>query len=144
MKRISFAVAALALLPVVASATPNINSGVVVPRVFNDCPGSVFTQENFYPGRITLRDDNPLCFGGINLHNWRFSTDGSSAAQFANGDAFRFCSDVTIRGTGGAEAGLNITPWWSVSDGRLNVKVRPGDPTNGEVAAFGGRLPFYS
>ena len=41
---------------------------------------------------------------------------------------------------GHGEAGLQISPWWSQDvDGRLNVRT-----TDGEIACFGGRLPFYN
>jgi hypothetical protein len=145
MKRFSFnclagsAMAlAVALAPAIAIATPNINGAVILPRVFNDCPGSTFSSANAYPASLDLEDIS-ACFGGINLHNWRLSDNGgATAATFANGDAFRYCADLVLTGNGVGEAGLNITPWWSVADGRLNVK------TAGEIAAFGGRLPFFS
>jgi hypothetical protein len=44
-----------------------------------------------------------------------------------------------ITGDGHCEAGLGINPWWTVVDGRVNVRT-----TDGEIACFGGRLPFYS
>ena len=51
-----------------------------------------------------------------------------------------FSADVTLSGTGDGEAGLQISPWWSPNvDGRFNVRT-----PDGEVACFGGRLPFYS
>jgi hypothetical protein len=59
---------------------------------------------------------------------------------FNNGDGFRYCADLTLSGTGQGESGLQLAPWWSQDvDGRLNVRT-----TDGEVACFGGRLPFYS
>jgi hypothetical protein len=131
---------ALVLTPVVAQAAPNINGAKLYPRVFNDCPGSTFLGVNNYPASIFMADYNPNCFGFANLHNWRLSDDGGAgAAIFHNGDAFRYCADLVLSGPGNAEAGLNVAPWWSVSDGRLNVRV-----PDGEIAAFGGRLPFFS
>jgi hypothetical protein len=131
--------AAFVLAPMVAQATPIINGAKIFPRVFNDCPGSFYTDFNGYPGVVFIQDQNNGCFGFANLHNWRLSDDGgATAAVFNNGDSFRFCTDLTLTGNGVAEAGINITPWWSVADGRLNVK------TSGEIAAFGGRLPFFS
>jgi len=143
MKRFSFncltGLALVALLaPAIALATPPVNSVVIQPRVFNDCPSSTFSSADAYPASIDLEDINNTCFGGINLHNWRLSIDNSTPAIFANQDAFRYCADLTLTGNGVGEAGLNVTPWWSVSDGRLNVK------TSGEIACFGGRLPFFS
>jgi hypothetical protein len=130
---------AVTLIPAMALAAPVINSAVVEPRVFNDCPGSLFSYTNNYPALISMTDVNQNCFGFANLHLWRLSSDGATPAEFANADGFRFCADLQLTGNGAAEAGLQIAPWWSQSDGRLNVKT-----TTGEIAAFGGRLPFYS
>jgi len=121
------------------SAAPNPNSAVVVSRIFNDCAGSTLSITNDYPTCITIDDQNVGCVGFANLHAWRFSADGTNPLVFNNGDSFRFAADVTISGTGNAEAGLQIAPWWSQADGRLNVRS-----TDGEIACFGGRLPFHS
>jgi hypothetical protein len=49
-------------------------------------------------------------------------------------------ADLQITGLGLGEAGLKCSPWWSLDvDGRFNVRV-----SDGEIAVFGGRLPFYS
>lgn len=134
----------LALLVVIAaaspaSAAPNPNSAVVVSRIFDDCPGSTLNITNNYPSSITIDDQNVGCIGYANLHAWRFSEDGTNPLLFMNGDSFRFAAELVISGTGSAEAGLQIAPWWSQSDGRLNVRT-----ADGEIACFGGRLPFYS
>lgn len=120
-------------------ATPTPNSAVVIPRIFNDCPGSTLDITNNFPLCIRIEDQNAGCVGFANLHVWRFSENGTSLAVFNNGDSFRFGADLTMSGSGDAEAGLQIAPWWSQSDGRLNVRS-----TDGEIACFGGRLPFYS
>jgi hypothetical protein len=123
-----------------AAATPDINSAVVVTRVWNDCPGSTLSFVNNYPALVSIDDQNVGCIGYANLHVWRFSTDGSNPAEFANGDAFKFSADLLLSGTGECEAGLQLSPWWSLLvDGRFNVRT-----TDGEIACFGGRLPFYS
>jgi hypothetical protein len=142
MRRIGLSiVGAVALLALAASAfaTPSPNSAVIIERVFNDCPATILTTVNNYPAQIIIDDVNAGCVGFANLHVWRFSEDGSNPAIFSNGDAFRFCATLLITGTGQCEAGLQVRPWWSVSDGRLNVRT-----TDGEIACFGGRLPFYS
>jgi hypothetical protein len=133
--------AVLALLGLVAgaAATPNPNSAVLITRVFNDCPGSTLTTVNNYPGQIIIDDVNAGCVGFANLHVWRFSEDGVNPAVFQNSDSFRFCANLLISGTGECESGLQVRPWWSESDGRLNVRT-----TDGEIACFGGRLPFFS
>lgn len=141
MRRISTTIGAVVLLALAASAlaTPSPNSAVITPRVFNDCPGSNLTTVNNYPAQIVIDDANVGCVGWANLHLWRFSEDGSNAAVFANGDAFRFCATVMVTGSGQGEAGLQISPWWSPVDGRFHIRT-----TDGEIACWGGRFPFYS
>ena len=141
MRRISFCVAGLVLaLATVAAANPGITGSVVITRVWNDCPGSVLSFVNNYPTTISIDDQNVGCIGYANLHVWRLSADGVTPADFSNGDSFKIAADMKISGTGDGEAGLQISPWWSLLvDGRFNVRT-----TDGEIACFGGRLPFYS
>jgi hypothetical protein len=127
-----------------ALGSPLIDGVVFNERVFNDDPTSILTTVDTYPILISINDSGLDGGGGggfANLHNFRLSADGGvSAAPFNNGDAFLFWADVTITGVAGSEGGLNVSPWWSQDvDGRLNVRT-----TDGEIAAFGGRLPFYS
>jgi len=142
MRRIGlYILGVVTLLALAASAfaTPSPNSAVIIERVFNDCPTSILTTVNNYPAQLVIDDVNAGCVGFANLHVWRFSEDGSNPAIFSNGDAFRFCADLLITGTGECESGLQLRPWWSETDGRFNVRT-----TDGEIACFGGRLPFYS
>lgn len=130
----------LALAPIVASAgTPNPTSAVVIERIFNDCPISTVTTVNSYPSSIAITDSNPACLGFANMHVWRFSTNGTSEVLFDNNAAYSFCADVTVTGAGDGETGLQVAPWWSEADGFFNIRT-----TDGEVACFAGRLPFYS
>jgi hypothetical protein len=121
------------------AASPPVNSAVLVPRVFNDCPTSTLTTGNTYPSDIFFDDANVNCGGFANLHVWRLSGDGATPAIFPNDCAFRLAADLVISGVTEAEAGLQIRPWWSEADGRFNVRS-----TDGEIACFGGRLPFFS
>ena len=127
-----------------ALATPDIDSARINGRLFNDYPASNFTSVNNYPALVNLSDGNmlgPPAFA--NRHNWRLSDDGGATnASFANGDHFTLFADVNISvtGTGAGEGGLQLSPWWSPNiDGAFNIRT-----TDGEVAVFGGRLPFYS
>jgi len=141
--KISVLFAAVLLLVAFAGnslATVEPNSAVVVERVFNDSFASVLTVDNSYPALISIDDQCAGPLGGANLHVWRFSTDGATPHEFLNTDGFTFSADVTLSGTGDGEAGLQISPWWSLSvDGRFNIRT-----PDGEVACFGGRLPFYT
>ncbi len=144
MRRITTPVMALAALTFAAAAfaTPLPNSAVVHTRVFDDCPISILTVTNSFPASVVIDDQNqppqPLCAGFANLHTWRFSTDGTTPIGFQNGDQFDYSCDFTLSGAG--EGGLSLSPWWSPDpDGLFNVRA-----TDGEVACFGGRLPFFT
>lgn len=123
------------------TATEIPNSAAVFTRVFNDCPFSEVTVINAYPPLIQIEDVKADCGTGFaNRHAWRFSQDGTTAMLFNNNNGFKFSSFLTITGDGEAEAGIGISPWWSqLVDGVFNFRT-----TDGEIACFGGRLPFYS
>ncbi|MCP4594657.1 MAG: PEP-CTERM sorting domain-containing protein [bacterium] len=125
-------------------ATPAVNSAVIQTRIWNDDSDSVLTFGDTYPANVYIQDaelDGDGAGGEFaNLHNWRFSENNFTPATFNNADRFSFSADVVISGTGRGEASLQIAPWWSQDvDGRLNVRS-----TDGEIACFGGRLPFFS
>ena len=125
-----------------ALATPNVNGATIETRTFNDCPLSTLTTSNNYPASITITDAmHPACVGFANLHSFSFSADGgTTAAVFNNNSNFRFGADVNISGAGEGEGGLRISPWYGkFVDGRLMANA-----TTGEIACFGGPLPFYS
>jgi hypothetical protein len=128
-----------ALAPRAALAVPDPNSVIVIERLFNDCPTSILTITDHYPSSLNITDSNLSCGGFANLHVWRYSTDGVNEELFPNASIFHFKCRMWTTGTADGEAGLQITPWWTEVDGRLNCRT-----TDGEVACFGGRLPFYS
>ncbi|MFO7609048.1 MAG: hypothetical protein R6X35_07600 [Candidatus Krumholzibacteriia bacterium] len=131
---------ALLLVGGSALATTDPGGAVIIPRVFNDSFASILTTDNSYPSYININDVAAGPLGWANLHVWRMSDDATTPFEFNNTDGFRIAADLTISGDGKAEAGLQISPWWSpLVDGRFNVRT-----TDGEVACFGGRLPFYS
>lgn len=122
-------------------STPVPNSAYIALRVFNDCPTSTLNVINNYPAQIVIDDQNVDCFGYANLHTWSFSTDGGqTAAQFENCSHYRFSASVVLDGSGNGEGGLRVSPWWSPNaDGKFMLNVG-----SGEIACFGGRLPFYT
>jgi hypothetical protein len=149
MKRISYLavvmlVAAASLVATQVQATPMANGAVITTRIFNDCPVSVLNVTNSYPGSIVFNECLLICPSGFaNLHNWTFSADGGLTQMVLNNqDNFRFGANVVLNGntTNGGEAGLRLSPWWSQQvDGRFNIRIY-----DGEIACFGGVLPFYS
>ena len=144
--QLSSSALAVAILVVVsasiAGATPMPNSATIETRTFNDCPISVLTTSNNYPASIQISDAmSSLCVSFANLHSWSFSEDGGlHAAVFNNNSNFRFAADFKIDGPGEGAGGLRISPWYSqLVDGRFEVNA-----TTGEIACFGGALPFYN
>jgi hypothetical protein len=138
--------------------TPAANGVVIATRIFNDCPGSGLSFFDGYPGQIWIRDSDEGCVGYANLHNWSFSEDGGiSPAVFENCSRYKFHATVVLNPfpttvkppppnewMGAAEGGLRLSPWWSQDvDGRFMVKAGPPFGS-GEIACFGGRLPFFS
>ena len=131
--------AVLVLTASLASASPDADGAVINERIFNDCPTSILTTVNNYPSQIVIDDQDLSCVGFANLHNWRLAVGGAEAV-FNNDSAFFLEFDLVISGTAEGEGGLSVAPWWSHDvDGRFNVRT-----TDGEIACFGGRLPFYS
>jgi hypothetical protein len=158
MKRIAtlLLTAAALTVAVTAFATPNPNAAIVNTYVYADCPSpfSTLTVNNSYPALIQYTDYHICPSANFeNLHNWSFSSDGgATAAVFNNADAYRFGFDFQISGPGSAtgagdglaEGGLRSSPWWGKeTEGRMNVKVT-NDGGTGEIACFGGYMPFYS
>lgn len=148
MKRIGFlskaSLAALVLVAFTVSAsfaTPTPNSAKVLERLYNDCPISTVGNTNTYPALVQITDSwNGLCVGFANGHAWNFSGDGGATSlDLGNDGNYRMKATVTLNGTGTIEGGIHIAPWWNNMDGRFQARL-----PDGEVACFGGRLPFYS
>ena len=119
-----------------------MNGATIETRTFNDCPLSIVSTTNNYPALVEITDEmDPLCVGFANLHSFSFSEDGGvTAAVFDNNSNFRFSADFMIAGPGTGEGGLRISPWYGkLVDGRFMANA-----TTGEIACFGGAIPFYS
>jgi hypothetical protein len=135
-------VVALALVASVAlAATPVPNGAVIALKIWNDSPQSTATPTNNYPALVNISEVKLNGCGFANLDNWTLSADGGATpASFDNNAMFRLACDVTASGTGDGEAYIRVSPWWSHDgDGEFMLNSRTG-----EIAIFGGRLPFYS
>ena len=142
MKRLFLPLALLTFAASAAYATPPANGAKINERVFNDCLITTLTTVNNYPAEISFDEGNQVCSGGANLHAWSYSDDGGANAMVLNnGDGFSFSFDARIEGVGtNGEVFSRISPWWSqYADGRINCRI-----PDGEIACFGGRMPFYS
>lgn len=160
MKRIvysSLALAALCLFAVAVSSaepwtppappynfvcpgtTPTPNGFAVAMNYWDNCPTSTDTYV-VGANSVVMDEQHNDCFGYADKHLWKFSADGGATpAWFENCSMFEFCSDVTVTGDGNGEAGIELSPWWSQGDGQFMANYG-----SGEIAVFGGRLPFYS
>lgn len=136
--------AGLGIVATDVAASPSINSAVISTRIFNDDSDSTVTTGNSYPTSLFIQDSNLDGDGAgsefANRHNFRLSTNTLTPANFANNDGFDFFADVTLTGTANSEGGLNLSPWYSQAVDGVFTAITG----NGEIAAFGGRLPFYS
>jgi hypothetical protein len=138
------AAALVAGIGAAAFASPIIDSAVIKLRIFNDDADSIITTSNIWPSLISIKDekvDGGGPGGYANRHNYGLSDNGGiTPAVFLNGDSFLHSATVGITGTANAEGGLRVSPWWSKDvDGTFMI-----NGGSGEVAVFGGRLPFYS
>jgi hypothetical protein len=134
---------AIAHLACPGSVTPAPVGAVITPRVWNDCPASTLTLVNNYPALISMNDTDVECVGWTNLHVWALSEDNITPAVFENCSHYKFSAvfNGNLSGAGVGEGGLRLSPWWSLlGDGRFMARIGG----NGEIACFGGRLPFYS
>lgn len=127
-----------------ALASPVIDSAVIKTRVFNDDADSIISTTNLWPNLVSIKDekvDGGGPGGFANRHIYSLSDNGGIApAVFLNGDSFLHSATVAIYGTANAEGGMRVSPWWSKEvDGTFMIHAGTG-----EVAVFGGRLPFYS
>lgn len=116
-----------------------IDSAVINLRFYNDDPGSTLTTTNSYPTKVEISDTTSIDVGFANAHNFHLA-DAGAEHVFANDEPFSFSADLTIDGDGEGEAGLQVAPWYGQgADGTFNFRT-----TDGEIAVFGGALPFYS
>ncbi len=134
-------VGALAILAgsAVAQVT-NINSVVLQLRRFNDYSTSTLVAVNNYPSVVSFNESNFGAGGFANQHVARFSENGTTARSFQNSQAFDISFDVNLAvGSVGPrkEAGFRMDTFIA---GESFFFVT----SDGEVAAFGGPLPFFS
>ncbi|NNE07455.1 MAG: hypothetical protein HKN20_02710 [Gemmatimonadetes bacterium] len=136
---VSALVVAFAMTATAAVAAPNPDGANFNLRIFDDCFTSTLNTTNNYPALVQIDDDWNCLNGWANLHNWHLS-EGGAEVEFDNADGWEFAFDLVLSGPDNMEAGMQIAPWWSQDvDGRFNIRS-----TDGEIACFGGRLPFYS
>lgn len=144
-----FLVGATALMACAGSALAqfgSINSLAEAPYWFGDFMGrSDLTITNNGMSGIRFEDRNFTGSGWANRHHAALAENGVPYL-FQPNQSFRFDVDVIIQGAGRTEAGIwhGTAPFYPNS-GNADVGQFVLLPdNNGEIAAFGGRLPFFS
>jgi len=126
-------------LGAITAASAQINSVKIHERVYNDDPTSTLVTTSNYPTIVEFNDSNLSGGGFANRHVFNFSADGGATDfTYTNDTFFDVKMDVSLTGLAGSvkEAGFLIDTIGG--QGQFIVK------TNGEIAAFGGPLPFHS
>jgi hypothetical protein len=125
-----------------ASGVGDVASLVDTPRLFNDFSGSnLVYSSNYNPAgsSISLFEDNYGSGGFANRHASWFGDAGNNKVDFNYGDGFDIQMNMQINqasNVGQVEAGFQADLFGFGLFGVLTG--------NGEIAAFGSVLPFYS
>jgi hypothetical protein len=125
------------------STIDGLNSSAT--RWFNDLPGSNLTVTNNGLAGIRYQETNTATNGFANRHYAALSA-GGVPYSFGAAESWQLTVDATINGPLGSEAGIQIgtTPFFPSSFGADvgNFVLLPNN--GGEIAAFGGQMPFFS
>lgn len=131
----------LVLAGVASAVVTDVNSVQIRERVFNDYPDSTLVTTNNYPSVVRFAE-SPFGEGGFaNRHLALFSENGGASARgFSYGEAWDLSFQATISAPAGfprQEAGFYIDTLIA-GDGTFQIT------SDGEVAAFGGGMPFHT
>jgi len=132
------AAAALVVAPTVADIT-DINSVVIQQRIFNDYPNSTLNIVDNFPSLVSITEYNFGDGGWANRHDAVFSADDTNPYLLATSDAFDITFNVMLDAgsiSPRKEAGIRFN--YLGFDGLFIIA------SDGESAAFGGVLPFYT
>jgi PEP-CTERM motif-containing protein len=134
-------VAAITLSGAVASgAITDVDSVLIEERVWNDYPDSTLVSTNNFPSSVVI-DESAFGAGGwANKHvAWLSSDAGATKHMLANAEDFAISVDIKLEAAATAprkEVGFRFDTFGG--EGLINIT------SDGEVAAFGGPLPFHS
>lgn len=135
-----------------ANAQVNTINGINLSgnRFYNDRPGSSLTTTSTgsLGGGIRWQESNVNATspGGFANRHYAPLSVGGVPYSFGPGQSFQFDVDVIIRGPQPSEAGIQVgqTPFFPSSFGANTGQfvMLPGNA--GEIATFGGEMPFFS
>ncbi|MCC6320340.1 MAG: PEP-CTERM sorting domain-containing protein [Phycisphaerales bacterium] len=127
----------------------SINSLAEAPYWFADYFGeSNLTITNNGLAGVRVEDRNFINSGFANRHHFALAV-GGVPYRFQTNQSFKFECDVVITGPGRTEAGIwhGTAPFFpnsaNADTGQFMVRP-PATQTGAEIAAFGGRMPFFS
>jgi hypothetical protein len=129
------------LVGVAAAQITSVDSVIIEERKFNDYPDSTLTVTNNFPALLTVVEQEFGSGGFANRHDAIFSADGGATAYaLSNDEAFDVSMTMVL------DAG-SIAPrkeaGWRMDTGVVGEQFFQVT-SDGEVAAFGGALPFHS
>ena len=144
MKSVFFAIVAVA--GSAAADVSDINGVNVTTRVWNDFPTSTVTVNNNFPGMFSITEDFPQGAAGnyANRHVAVLASNGTNY-NFTNAESFRLDVDIRIQAPNGQprkEAGLILGNY--ITSGGYTAEANLMVASDGEVAMFGGALPFHT
>lgn len=140
MKRIIGIVGCGLLVTAAQAAITDINSVVVQERVFNDFPSSNLTSVDNFPTEVSFTEFDYGAGGFANRHDAKYSADNATAYSLDQSTAFDIKFDINLdvgSFSPRKEAGIRFDSGIT-GDGLFLLT------SDGEVAAFGGALPFHS
>ena len=133
-----------------ASVNAQVNSWGTYLRYFNDIPSSTVNITQNTLATLQFQEQFPQApagQGGVNRHTGALSAD-FGASPYIVGNSIPWSYEVTVRldGTASNEVGMHIgqlgTPAPFGPGNAITGQVMVN--ANGEIAAFGGWLPFFS
>jgi hypothetical protein len=123
----------------------SINSVAVGTRFFNDFPNSTLNVTNNGLSLVRFEESNFGAGNFANRHIAMLSNNGTTPYLFQPGGNVDFAVTVRLSGLAAAEAGMFIGRIPNFPSGAdANTGQFPVIPGNGEIAAFGSFLPFFS
>jgi hypothetical protein len=135
----------LVLASAASAQISTINSVAIGTRYFNDFPNSTLVVTNNGLPSVEFQESNFGTGGFANRHIGMLSNNGTTPYHFSPAGNVDFSVTVLMHAAGAVEAGMFIgkIPNFPTGAG-ADTGQFPLLPNNGEIAAFGGFLPFFS
>ncbi len=141
MRALTTAVFATAISSVAFADVTSIDSAIIEERRFNDFPDTTLNTTNNFPAEVQFTEQNYSGSGFANRHDAIMSADGGATVYTLDNDTpFDISVDVNLfvgSVSPRKEAG------WRMDTNLIGEQFFQLT-SDGEVAAFGGALPFHT